>query len=216
MSLNPRAKLGVYAVITALLGLLLGAIAYAYLQQAQERERPDIPGLLWPHPKSLAPFTLIDQHGDGFTLDALQGKWTFLFFGYTHCPDVCPVSLHVLDRVAELLQGSGDDLTGTQFVFVSVDPERDTREKLLTYVGYFNEGFLGVTGNEDKLAALTKQLGVLYLRSGGDEEGGYLIDHTASIFLTDPGGRLIALFGMPHDAKVIAERFQSIRAFVEG
>ena len=160
-------------------------------------------------------FHLTDHHGQPFGLDRLEGKWTFLFFGYTHCPDVCPMALSVLANVDKRLHGSGD-ATHVQYVFVSVDPQRDTLAHLADYVTYFDKSFIGATAPEKELSLLTRQLGILYTRTEPDARGDYLVDHTASILLVDPKARLVAVFSTPHDATTIASRFSRIRHFVGG
>ena len=204
-----------------LLTLLVGAVAIvigvkAYLRLPRPDQRPQIPGLLWPTYKEITPFALVDQHGQPFDLNRLRNRWTFLFFGYSYCPDVCPVTLTVMNNVSQLLKKSLGVSEDIQFAFVSIDPARDTPEHLAAYVGFFNKDFIGVTGTEDALAELTRQLGILYIRNTPGPDGSYLVDHTASILLTGPDARLVALFGAPHDAHVIAERFERIRQLVEG
>jgi len=209
-ALSRRALL---AVALAAAALTLGA-ALAYLNA--KPSAPDIPGLLWPNPKPLSDFELRDQAGRPFDLARLEGAWTLLFFGYTHCPDVCPMTLSVLDDVDDLLAQAGRDPSNLQYVFVSVDPERDSLEHLGDYVTYFDEDFLGVTGDDAALKELTRQLGALYVRSEPDENGDYVVDHTAAVFLIDPRARLIALFQAPHDARVIARDLPRIQALGAG
>lgn len=207
---------------TLFLGLALGVIALIAGSQLYLASRnapppaPPIPGLLWPNPKPVPEFGLTDQHGQPFTLARLKGHWTFLFFGYTHCPDVCPITLAVMNAVDGLLDASPGLAEATQFAFVSVDPARDTPEQLAKYVAYFNPDFIGATGSEEAIHDLTRRLGVVYMRGEPDAQGDYTVDHSASILLVDPEGRFVAVFGAPHDAKQIAERFRAIRDFVAG
>jgi protein SCO1 len=177
-------------------------------------------GTLLTQPRPLADFALIDQDGRPFTLANLRGAWTFLSLGYTHCPDVCPMTLATFDAVERRIAESGAKSAGgrqvvarPRFLFVSVDPERDTPERLAQYVRYFNPGFLGATGEEPQLRALAAQLGLLYARvEGQDTAMGYLMDHSASILLVDPQGRLTAIFSMPHEAALMASDFLTIAA----
>jgi protein SCO1/2 len=195
--------------VAAAVALTLGA-ASAYLA-SRPPEIPDIPGLLWPQSKPLTSFALQD-HGHGrFDLERLKGTWTLLFFGYTHCPDVCPVTLAVLRNVAALMKQGGKEVSPPQVVFVSVDPERDTLEHLAVYVTHFDPGFLGVTGSDEQLTGLTRQLGVLHIRTEPDAHGEYLVDHTAAVFLIDPRGHLLAVFQAPHDAVAMAENLPKIQ-----
>jgi protein SCO1/2 len=162
-------------------------------------------------PRTITGFSLVDQSGQPFTPERLRGKWTFVFFGYTHCPDVCPTTLSALARVDELLRAQPGEHENVQTVFVSVDPQRDTPQTLAQYVAYFNRGFTGVTGTQEQIDRLARDLGIVHLRTQEDASGGYLIDHTASVLLINPDGKLRALFGVPHDPKLIAADFEKIR-----
>lgn len=203
------AIIGILATISALVGLQ----AYRWTHSPNQA-RPDIPGLLWPNPRPMPEFSLVDQHGDAFTAQRLTGRWTFLFFGYSHCPDVCPVTLSVMNELDKILKEAPQASYNAQFAFVSVDPARDTPEHLGGYVEYFNKDFLGLTGDESSIEKLTRSLGIVYQREPPDENGNYTVDHTASILLSDPQRRFVAVFGAPHDARVIARRFEKIRAFL--
>ncbi len=172
-------------------------------------------GTLLPSAKPIAEFSLIDQNGDAFTLENLKHQWTFVFFGYTHCPDVCPTSLSMLGQMMRLLEQNPALETLPRGLFVSVDPERDTPELLAKFIPYFHPDFIGATGNPEELQKLTRQLGILYMKSGGSTEDDYLVDHSAAIILFDPDGKFHALFGMPHDAKLIASEFIMIRDYYE-
>ena len=188
--------------------LTLGALASLLTSRPKT---PEIEGLLWPQSKALSEFTLEDQHGKAFTLDRLTGYWTLLFFGYTHCPDICPVTLSVLRNAVALMAEAAPDTEPPQVVFISVDPKRDNPEHLGAYVSHFNPAFLGVTGSEANLQAFARQLGALFVLSEPDANGDYLVDHTAAIFLIDPRGRLVALFQAPHSAERLARDLPQIR-----
>lgn len=160
-----------------------------------------------------AGFKLLDHHGETFDNQRLRGRWNLLFFGFTYCPDVCPMTLRVLDEINAQLAGTaaGNNL---QIVFVSVDPERDSPERLREYVEYFNPGFLGVTGEHDQLQALTRSLGAFYSKANEAAEGkDYLVDHTASLFLLSPEGRVRALFSTPLKAGPIAGDIATIHQY---
>ena len=163
-----------------------------------------------PQPRELRDFALEDHTGGRFSTASLRDRWTLLVFGYTHCPDVCPTALLMLSQVDKQLQADRVDAR-YQIAFVSVDPERDTRERLAEYIPYFNPGFIGVRGEHEALQKLTSQLGVIYAKvSSGREAGDYLMDHSASIILIDPQGRYRAVFSAPHDAAAIAADFERI------
>ena len=176
---------------------------------------PTIAATVLSEPRPLQDFALTGDEEQPFTLASLQGHWSFLTFGYTACPDVCPTTLAVLDQVARRVGDAGSDAP-PQFMFVSVDPERDSIAQLHRYVTHFNPHFHGATGPAAALDGLTRQLGVLYLKvpAGGDPSG-YQLDHSASVLLIDPAGRLRALFSPPHQATAIAADFERIRSSYE-
>lgn len=158
--------------------------------------------MVLPEPRIIADFALVDDQGQPFSLENLRGQWSLMFFGFTNCPDVCPSALYDLNLVTEKLKElRGEKFPGTQVVFVSVDPERDTPEKLSEYLGYFNPHFIGVTGTQEQLAPLTMQLGIAYEIEehvpGADK---YNVYHSVSFLLTDPDGKLYGVFPAPHDA----------------
>jgi len=202
-----------------LLGLGIGAIVFGAVWLALEfRYAPEPPGLplsintttatVLSEPMTVPSFKLIDQHGQPFTEKNLQGQWTFLFFGYTYCPDICPTTLVILNQVDQQLREK-KTAVHPKIIFISVDPARDTAERLGEYVSYFNPAFLGVTGLEEELQTLTRPLGIAYRRSDESSEN-YLIDHSASILLINPQAQLQALISPPHDATAIAEDYQKI------
>ena len=162
----------------------------------------------FPVARQLAPFALVDHNNEEFNETTLRNRWSFLFFGYTHCPDVCPTTLSVLNSVAQQLQDVEADI---RFVFVSVDPERDTPEQLSRFVRYFNEDFIGVTGSIQNINEFTRNLGVMHMRVAAEENAtGYLVDHTAAVFLMDPDGRYHAVFSPPLAAETISGDFRKI------
>lgn len=164
--------------------------------------------------RSLQPFSLTDHKGNIFSQNELKDRWTLIAFGYTNCPDICPTMLATLNQATNLLKKKGDTHKLIRFVFVSVDPERDTLEQIAKYVNYFNPEFIGVTGTQDALTKLTGQFGILYRKvENAQLTNNYLIDHSASMILTNPKGRLHAVFSAPHDAALIAK---DLRLIVEG
>lgn len=183
--------------------IAVGAGIWAARALFEQPAAPDpLSATRFPVARELQPFDLVDHRGERFDNQALRGQWTFLFFGYTHCPDVCPTTLAVLNGVAQRLQQSGST---ARFAFVTVDPQRDTPEQLARFVSYFNGEFLGVTGTADAIDGLARQLGVLHLEvRNGEDADSYLVDHTASVFLIDPGGRYHAVFTPPLDAAAIS------------
>jgi protein SCO1/2 len=203
-----------FVLILSIVALALG-LGLNYLLKPTAKKPPQIEGLLWPQSKTLTDITLIDNQEAPFTVDNLKGKWSLLFFGYTHCPDVCPTTLTVLKGVKQRLAEQAQETANTQYLFISVDRERDTPEVLTNYVKYFDPEFIGVTGSQAQIEKLTRQLGVVYMRiADPNNKDSYLVDHSASILLIDPLGRMIALFSAPHTAETIAERYLTMRQFL--
>lgn len=171
-------------------------------------------------PRALGPFSLLDHNNQRFGPEQLQGKWSFVFFGYTHCPDVCPTALTMLNAVALDLEKDGPAKNvrdEARFLFVTVDPERDTVEQLSKYVPYFNKSFVGLTeADKGGILSLTAQLGIPYMKVPvkGDEQN-YQVDHSSSILLFNPNGHLQALFSAPHDAAVLSGDFRILRKYLE-
>jgi len=174
---------------------------------------PQVQGLMWPNPKILLPFSTIDQDGQEFSLQNLKGKWSFLFFGYTNCPDICPITLSVFNQVHKNLDI--ENIIDTQMIFVSVDPERDSSDQLKQYVSYFNEDFIGLGGSNEQIRSLTGQMGIPFFLQEATAEGNYLVDHSSSIFLISPQGYMIAVISAPHQVEDILARFLKIKRFIE-
>ncbi|HEX6996584.1 MAG TPA: SCO family protein [Gammaproteobacteria bacterium] len=165
-------------------------------------------GFYLPEPLPLEPFTLLDQDGQPFTRDRLEGRWTLLVFGYTHCPDVCPITLGQVRDTRALLEQQAPALD-VAAVFVSIDPERDTPDRLAAYVAAFDEDLVGVTGTAEAIAAFAGQLRVKYAPSRS-EPGGYLVDHSSSVALLTPRAELAALFSVPLRPERLAADLRAI------
>jgi protein SCO1/2 len=165
--------------------------------------------------KRLTDFNLIQHSGDAFTLANLKGKWSFIFFGYTHCPDICPVTLTLLRTVKQKLASHPEYLTDTQYIFVSVDGQRDTPDKLAEYVNYFDPQLIGVSGTEPQVNTLTRQLGIVYIRQPEITAGQYFVDHSATIVLINPQGEIAEQFNAPHAVNTIVKRYSKIRQLIK-
>jgi protein SCO1 len=146
------------------------------------------------------PFNLIDQDGQPFSDKDLKGKSFLVFFGFTHCPDVCPTTLF---EISEIMRNLGPEADHTAALFISVDPERDTPAAMKDYLGSFDPHVRGLTGDAVALAAVAKAYRVYYKKvplDGGD----YTMDHTAIVYLMDKDGRFVAPFNMRRTADVAA------------
>ena len=161
-----------------------------------------------PESRPITEFTLSDEKGTVFTRDDLRGRWTLLFFGFTSCPDVCPITLQTLAAARRSLQQQGhDELPG--ILFVSVDPERDTQDAIAEYVANFGDGVKGVRGDIPALKQLTGDLGIFFAREPATGES-YDISHSGAVMLINPESELHAVFSSPpsvpalvHDLPII-------------
>ncbi|MCK4834260.1 MAG: SCO family protein [Gammaproteobacteria bacterium] len=188
------------------------------IAQARKNFSPIQGAILSPARKISVP-ALIKDNGQVFTSDDLKGRWHFLFFGYTHCPDICPVTMGVVARAKKNAKAVNHIFPDV--VFVSVDPERDNVELLAEYVQYFDKDFIGVTGSKDLIKALTLQMSVVYMVapqkadkalavSEDSDSGSYTVDHSSALLLINPEGKLVAFFNPPHDPKTILKDFQTV------
>lgn len=160
-------------------------------------------------PRAVPAVLLADHRGVPFDRGSLAGHWTVLFFGFTHCPDICPTTLVTLAEVRRNLSDLPPrDQPGV--VLVTVDPARDTPEVLASYVGHFGGGITGVTGSLAGIEELTQGLGVVMQARPPAADGSYTVDHTAALFLIDPSAAFAAVFGSPHEAGIIARDFRRI------
>ena len=195
-------------------GFFLLVMAVTYILTKPPERPAELEGVLRPDFRLLHPFKLTDHNNAVFDEKRLQGKWNFVFFGYTSCPDVCPATLYVLKSVHGLLvDETGKIPDDMQVVFISVDPARDTPEKLADYITYFNKDFIGATADKTEIDKLTKQFGAGYMFEEETADDVYNVAHTSAIFLVDPFGRLAASFSQPHQPTTIVSQYKKIRTY---
>lgn len=168
-----------------------------------------------PTPDALADFRLVRHDDAPFGNQALRGRWSFLVFGYTSCPDFCPTTLVTFNEVHDLLGQRAGAIADLQFVMVSVDPERDTTQVLRQYVPSFNRDFVGVTGDATAIARLADSVGAVYAKVPGSSTDNYLVDHSSAVVLVNPRGELQAVFAAPHVAKDMVQGYLKIREQVD-
>lgn len=152
------------------------------------------------------PFQLVDQNGKAITEKDLKGYPTLVFFGFTNCPDICPTTLF---EVSEIMRSLGKDADKVKAMFVTVDPERDTPEKMKDYLSSFDPHLVGVTGDTASITAMGKAYRV-YFKKVPLEGGNYTMDHTAIVYLMDKDGRFVAPFNMkrrPEEAAADLRRY---------
>jgi len=194
--------------LTAMAVLVVG---YTYRLESSKSIPAELEGVMRPDSRALESLVLTDQENRAFRREDFEGKWSFVFFGYTYCPDICPMTLATLVGVNNQLQGQADQAADYRVIFVSVDPDRDTPEVLARYMEYFDKRFIGLTGSKDQIDGVTRQFGAGYIMEPARAPGEYLISHTSSIFLIDPEANLTASFSPPHDPATIAGQFIKIQ-----
>ena len=182
--------------VALLITLIAGIVTFMMVEQAPQAGPPQT-AMLFPEQSALPDFELLDHEGNAVGRDVFQGHWNLVFFGFTHCPDVCPTTLAVLADAKRQMQDR--KLAVPRIVLVSVDPERDTPELLGQYVDYFGQGNLGLTGDLGEIRKLTTALGIFFQKipSDGDD---YSVDHSAVVMIINPDGRQHGIFSSPHAA----------------
>lgn len=206
---SPRGSIGTtVGLCLVFVSIVLVAFVYSMLRTPllsteQLAERGVV---LWPTPRDLNPFVLEATGGNAFTNADLEGVWSYLFFGFTNCPDVCPTSLAVLAQVKKRLTAEYPEVA-EQFrgVLVSVDPDRDTLVNLSAYVGAFDAGFVGARGTREAVAGLATDVNVAFAKMPSSSDAPYEIDHTANIVIINPKGHYHGFIKLPHEAGIIAE-----------
>ncbi len=212
--------------IALLLAIVVAIAVTALISWQAEKEtfvKPpeEIEDYLFWEAKELTDFKLTAANDKMLGLDDLKGRWSFVFFGYTQCPDVCPLTMGVLGQAFKLIEKNPAAYQEMQGIFISVDPKRDTPELLKEYVSYFSNKFIGVTGETAQLDAVSRQMSALYTihpkepKKAGDTSTGdnYQVTHNSTVFLVDPQGRLYGKFPPPQLPQEIAEVFIKIHKF---
>ena len=184
----------IFIAIVAVFAIGMGAWMSYYLTVPPPAPRK---ATVLPATTELPEFSLVDQSGNPVGRESFAGHWSLVFFGFTHCPDICPLTLQVLSSARNQLREAGQDPL-PRIVLVSVDPERDTPDVVGKYVSYFGEDNVAITGDMDELKKLTSGLGIFFNKAYIDDET-YSVDHSAVVLVINPRGEFHALFGAPHE-----------------
>ena len=196
-------------VIMALIGLASGVFVAQQLPTLSKKPI-EFHGTLLEKPRDVSEFKLMASNDAVFDNESLKNKWTMVFFGFTNCASICPTTMAELNKMFTILQEKKINPL-PQVVLVSLDPARDSAIKLQEYVTAFNPQFLGVRGpNETSVKIIAKEMGVAYTKTTSENKQDYTIDHTGTIMLFNPQGKLTAFFTMPHNAKSLAKDFEWI------
>lgn len=208
---SPNLRL-LYLTSAVLFVLIVGMAVFLIINaQNAENETPEITrtdsvGEIVNTP--LTDFTFAASIGDDLSLSDFEGQYVFLSFGYTNCPDVCPATLLEFRRIKAML---GDTADNIDFVFISVDGERDTPDVLNRYVRRFDPTFIGMQGDDTQLQAIQGEYGLIYdIQDNDNTQAGYLVTHTASKFLINPDGELIRIYSFTAEAQAIADEIREL------
>ncbi len=191
-----------------IVGLVLLVAALFLLPRPGGDLVPEVATFL-PQPRELPAVALVDDRGEPAGLELLRGRYSLLFFGFTNCPDVCPLTLKVLADARAAVRAADEEAT-PDVLFVSVDAARDTPERIRAYLNGFDSAFRGVTGPDEALEPLLRTLGVAVEKH---EHGGesYNVVHSSVVFFVSPDAEVIGVSSAPHDAAKIAADFRKIR-----
>lgn len=182
-------------VIILFFGLFLGVLlTTAYLASSQLRDNTIEYGRKVQNPKKIMVTDLINSDDLQVSKNFFEGKWTMITFGFTNCPDVCPTALASFRDEIKLLS---EDEEKVQFVFVSVDPERDSPRRLKEYKNYFHKDIVAITGSEAELRKFAKPFGVYFEKEEPTKENDYAVSHSPQFFLISPEAELYAMYSPP-------------------
>ena len=207
-------KILIACVVALFAGLYLQLFGFNLPERRIAVSDPEIEGLLWPNQKALGDFSLVGSDGGAYQLDNLRNRWSFVFFGYTHCPDICPITMQTLSQVRNNLDTS-NIAAPVNYLFISVDGERDTPEHLSNYINYFGQEFEAASGSPSQVDSLATQIGVPYSIDEHAPGEDYLVAHSGAVYLVSPQGNLTAVFQPPHTPEDIASRFQRIQSYLD-
>lgn len=211
-ALRKRARaLVAYAVSLLIIVVLLGGVLIARSAtnaSALVVATPvPVPGITYLQtPRAVQNFALPATTGRTMRLSDFAGRYTLLFFGYTHCPDICPMTMFEMRRTVEMLDGE----LALNVLFVSVDGARDTTDVLATYVERFNPAFVGMSGDPRTLSQMTPDYALSYRAETPDADGNYIVAHTTPVFVIDPQGRLTAMIGFGTPAEQVVNGLRGL------
>lgn len=197
-------------IIFALLALGLGLAVNLWHSEKTPIVSSPIAGTSLDQPQLIPEFHLLNGLGKPFTHHNLKGHFSLLFFGFTHCQSICPLTMTLLTQLYKELKA--EKLPLPQVIFITLDPSRDTPKVVGTYVKAFNPHFIGLTGSLSKIQQLSKQMGVVYIQAQQNQslENNYQIDHSGTIYLINPEGKLAAIFSPPHDEASIKQDYKNL------
>ena len=204
-----KTVLGLIAAIAVILGLTFNK--YLNKPSLSVEQLQQMGAVVFEQPRAFEMSGLQDHNGKPFTHDNFKGKWTLAYFGYTFCPDICPTTLSQLNQMDKKLKKDDPDMAGKMnYVMVTVDPRRDTQEKLKGYVPHFNPDFIGITGNQKDTHNLTVQLNIPYTPVVDPTDEYYLVDHGANLVIINPEGQYHGFIRPPLDSAKLSKVMKAV------
>ena len=197
------------AALLALIALILGLFISQHVRKPHKIDPSQFHGTLLSKPRPVNHFELTGIDKKIFDNSTLEGKWTLVFFGFTNCGYLCPTTMAELGKTYRLLEKKGVENL-PKVVMISIDPERDSLDKLDSYVKAFDKHFYGARGDEKTIKTMTQELGIVYAKvalNDSDDVNDYDVEHTGTVMLFNPRGELTAFFTTPHQANLIAEDY---------
>lgn len=207
-SLKNRIAITVIALI-AFASLISGFFVSQHLYKKKHIDVSQFHGTLLDKPRDIHSFSLNGIDNKTFDNASLHGEWTMVFFGFTSCGYLCPTTMAELGKMYRLLEEKGVRKL-PKVMMISVDPDRDSLIKLKSYVKAFDRHFYAARGDEGSIAAMTREMGIVYAKvalKDSEEANNYDIEHTGTVMLFDPQGKLDAFFTTPHQAELLAEDY---------
>jgi protein SCO1/2 len=197
------------AILLAAAGLVALAVTSWFAINLRNEAPLEISGFVTSEPRPLPDFTLLDGNGEAFGSRDFAGTWSFVYFGYTYCPDICPMSMVEMARIADALAQRSVDVP-VSYYLVSLDPDRDTPERMGEYAAYFDPSFVGLTGDPDEIGRFARSAGVVYELPEDTSSRDYLVGHSSFFTLLNPAGEIHAFFTGDLDGERIAGEFLQI------
>lgn len=192
----------------------IGTVTARQLLMVNSPVAPEINGFVLQQPRLLPAFELLNGQAETFTGADFAGAWSFLYFGFTYCPDICPTAMVEMAKLKTLLSASHPDLLA-EFYLVSVDPERDTPQRVQEYVTYFDDNFKGLTGDLDDISNLAQTASVIHVIEPSADGVSYEVGHSSTITLLDPQGSIRAIFREPLRAATLADDVSQVLSYAE-
>lgn len=205
-------KKGIRLTVVALLGfaaLISGLFVAQHMHKTKKINPEDFHGTLLQAPREINSFALTGTDGKPFTNESLKGQWTLVFFGFTNCGYLCPTTMGELGKMYRKLEAEGVKPL-PRIVMISIDPDRDSLDKLGNYVKTFDMHFYGARGDETIVKNMTQEMGIAYAKVTlpNAEETNYDMQHSGALILFNPEGQLTAFFTTPHQTDLLVKDYQ--------